>query len=396
MDTAARLAWDYNPDLSEVKIRRGPAGGAALKPGEGELLPGDRLDGYSDSGLLNDVEYWYHIVAGYVVDGSPVYAKGVLGPVIPRKFIAPVEELNILEAGEPGCYIVSWNAGAHSDILMFASPTRPDFSEGDVFLAEDLLKKHRKLELDYKNAGSASFDCSFSGGMYMFAAFVFGRFATVSEPRYLVSVPDVQNPVCDVIDGSLYLSVTWPPLVSDILIAYRPDRFPARPDEPGAAVFACSRGQYDQNAAAVIGDPANDLYYIMIFSGFTAPTGQKVYSKGTELFVDNRAKQEILYSFSYKKKMFSDAGVLEVTLSSTHEFVMPKSVITGRADRLPLNRTDGLKMFELKDGITVSDSLTIPFDTPPLPQGAYLRLFFDDDLMYGKLRLIPASAVKIN
>jgi len=396
MDMAARLTWDFNPGLSEVKIRRGPPGGPPLKPGEGELLTGDRLDGYSDTQLLNDVEYWYHIVAGYVVNGVPVYAKGVLGSVIPRKFIAPVEELNILETEEPGSYIVSWNAETHSDILMLASASRPDFSEGDVFLAEDLLKKHRKLELCYKNAGSAIFACSFSGGMYMFAAFVFGRFATVSEPRYIVSVPDVQSPVCDVIDGSLYISVTWPPLVSDIIIAYRSDRFPERPDEPGAAALSCSRSQYDQNAAAVIGDPAPALYHIVIFSEFTAPTGQKVYSKGARLFVDNRPKQEVFYSFSYKKKMFSDTGVLEVTLSSADEFVMPKSVITGRVGRLPLNRADGLKMFETEEDITISDSLTIPFDAPLLPSGIYLRLFFDDDLMYGNLRLIPASAVKIN
>ena len=396
MDTGARLTWDFNPDLSEVKIWRKRGGGAPLGPGEGELLPSDRLDGFSDSQLENDVEYWYYIAAGYVVDGVPVSARGVCGSVVPRRFIAPVEELNIAETGESGSYIVSWNAETHSDILIFCTASRPDFGEGDVFLAEDLLTQHRKLDLDYKNAGSARFYCSFSGGIYLFAAFVFGRFATVSEPRYIVSVPDVQNQTCDAIDGKLYLSVTWPVLVSDILVAYRFDRFPQQPDEAGAAVMTCSRGQYDLHAAAVINEPAPMTYYITFFSEFTSPTGQKVYSRGVRLFVNNRPRQEVFYGLSYKKKLFAGTGVLEAAISSPQDFVMPKSVIVGRVGRLPLSRTDGLRMFELKNDTIVAESLSLQFDTAPLPAGIFMRLFFDDDAMYDKLRLIPISDAKMN
>lgn len=395
VDSGAQLTWSFNPDVREVQISRKLGGDAPTHQGDGILLENARLDGFSDSKLKNEVEYWYYVTAVYIVDGSRVLSNGVYESVIPRRTLAPIEDLNIAPTDDEGIYIASWNAAQHSDVLLFCAPKKPEFRVGDIFAVDELLTQYRKLDLDYKRPDSAHFKLGLSGGVYLFAAAVFGRFATVSEPRYVVNVADVDEPTCDVIDGDLYLNVKWPVGVTDVAVAYRFDRFPKAPEEPGATTLNCIRAQYDADAAVVLREPEPSVYYMTIFAVVSAPDGKRAYSRGVNLMVNNQPQQEILYGFSYRKKRFSENGTLDVAISSDEEFILPKAVIVGKIGRLPLGRSDGLPLFEVEKEFRVSGSVSLQFPTTALPPNIYVRLFLHDEAMYEKFRLLPSSGMKI-
>lgn len=395
VDGGAHLKWQFNPDVREIMIWRKLGGDAPTDSGDGILLGNDRLDGFFDVKLKNEVEYWYYIVAVYVVAGVRIYSKGVCGSVIPRKMVAPLDDVNIMPTDTESAYILSWNAAQHSDILLFCSSKKPELRSGDIVAVEELMTLYRKIDLNYKQSDSAQFKLAASGGMYLFVAAVFGRFATVCEPRYLVNVADVENPVCENIGGNLYLDMRWPVGVTDVAVAYRFDKFPSSPEEPGATTVNRTRAQYDVDAAVILKEPEREAYHMTIFAAYTTPAGKKEYSKGVQLLVDNRPRQEVLYAFDYKKKRFSGTGILEVTLSSDDKFTMPKAVIVGKIGRLPLNRSDGLPLFEMEKEIRVEAPLSLQYTTSPLPPNLFVRIFLHDDAMCEKFRLLPSSNVKI-
>lgn len=395
VDGGAHLKWQFNPDVREIMIWRKLGGDAPTEQGDGILLENDRLDGFTDIKLKNEVEYWYYIVAVYVVAGARIYSKGVCGSVIPRKMVAPLDDVNISPTDTESVYIVNWNAAQHSDILLFCSSKKPGFRTGDIVAVEELMTLYRKVDLNYKQADSAQFKLGTSGGMYLFVAAVFGRFATVCEPRYLVNVADVENPVCENIGGNLYIDMKWPLGVTGVAVAYRFDHFPGSPEEPGAITVNRTRAQYDVDAAVIITEPEQEVYHMAVFAVYTMPDGKKAYSKGVRLLVNNRPRQDVLYSFEYKKKRFSGTGILEVALSSDNDFTMPKAVIVGKIGRLPLSRSDGLPLFEMEKEIRVEGTVSLQYTTSPLPPNLYVRIFLHDESMYEKFRLLPSLPVKI-
>ncbi len=395
LDGGAKLTWDFNPDVREVRIFRKLGGEPPQYEGDGIMLENERLDGYTDQKLKNDVEYWYFVVAVYIVDGSRVLSGGVCDSVIPRKTVAAIDELNIAPTDAEGVYMMGWNSAQHPDILLFCAAKRPALKAGDIVAVEELLTGYRRLDLEFKRADSAQFKIELSGGLYIFAASVFGRFAAVSEPRYIVNVADMEDLACDVINGNLYLSMKWPLGVTGVAVAYRFDRLPKAPDEPGATTLFCSREQYEIDDAVLLKEPEPQVYYMAVFSVFVTPDGRRAYSRGVELSVNNQPLQELFFHIGYKKKRFAESGLLDLSITSADPFTLPKAVIVGKIGRLPLGRADGLTLFELEKEMKVNGSVSMQLATNVLPPNIYVRLFLHDDSAYEKFRLLPTSPLKI-
>lgn len=394
-DMGAQLSWAFNPDVREVIIWRKLGGERPSGPGEGIRLENDRLDGFSDSKIKNDVEYWYYLAAVYVVDGRRIQSRGVCESVIPHKILAPVEQLDVARTDVEDEYVVNWNNTQYSDVLLMVSQKKPDYKVGEMVPVQDLLIQYRKLDLDARRADSARFRYQLSGGVYIFAAALVGKFATLGQYYYLTNVKDVENPTYDIVGDELFINMKWPAGLIEVAAAYRFDRFPASLEEAGTTVLYTTREQYGYNAGIVLKEPEQSVYYVKIYSIFTAPDGARTVSKGVELIVNNTTQQEVFYRFKYAKKLFSSSGTVSITISSPEKFVLPKAVFVGKIGRLPLKKTDGMPLFEVEKEIRVNGEITYQYRTNMLPKNLYIRMFFYEDGMYEKYRLLPAASVKV-
>ena len=391
----AQLSWRFSPDIREVKIWRKLGGEPPTEGGDGVLLECDRLDGFADMKLRNDIEYWYYVAAVYVVGGKKISSHGVYESVTPHAIVAPIEYLTVLRTdNDADEYVANWEE-QHSDVLLMASPTPVTYRSGQMVSVDELLTKYRKLDIDARGRNSARFHFSFNGGMYLFAVAVSGRFATVGTAQYITSVRDVISLNSEMIGEDLMLTFPWPDELPGVEAAWRYDNFPQLPDEPGATPIYCSREQYTLDDGLCIREPEPGIYYFTLFSVFITPGGEKVYSKGRELMVDTRPQQEVFYEFKYTKPFFSSAYTITLTIRSDEDFTLPRAVIVGKIGRLPLKRTDGMPMFELEKETRVRGSISFEYKTSLLPQDLYIRLFLYDDKMYERYRLLPASDMKI-
>ncbi|MDR2932266.1 MAG: hypothetical protein LBV27_04080 [Oscillospiraceae bacterium] len=395
-DSGARISWSFNPDLREVLVWRKLGGDRPLRRGDGMLLENPRLDGLSDHKLKNDVEYWYYIVSVYVLDGVRVFSKGVCDSVIPHRLLAPIDHIDIMRVdGADGEYVVNWHNSQYKDVLVLASVKKPDFRVGETLPVSELIEQYRNLDLDAKTPESARLRCEFSGGLYIFAAAVSGKYATVGTPRYLTNVLDVEQLTWDMVNSDLFFNMKWPQGTQEILIMWRFDAYPKTPGEPGTISMTCTREQYEYDAGALLKDPEKSLYYFKIFSVFTAPDGDRNYSPGVELRIDLTPQQEIFYQLKYTKSFFASAYSVSLTISSDSEFVLPRAVIVGKIGRLPLKKTDGMPLFEIEKETKVAGSITYEYRTSLLPKNLHVKLFLRDEMFYDKFRLLPVASLKI-
>ncbi|WRS26718.1 zinc ribbon domain-containing protein [Oscillospiraceae bacterium MB08-C2-2] len=392
-DGGAYITWKFDPAIREVRMWRKLGGEKPKTLGDGIDLENKRLDGFTDTRLRNGAEYWYYFVVGYQVGEELFYSPGRCESVVPHPRMAPIDRLVVAGAG-PDEYVVNWSTAHQEDVLLLSSSSRPAYRSGDMVEVAELLQKYRRLDLESRHNGSGRFHMDLTGGCYLFAAVVGGRFATVGEPSYLVNVPNVHKLTWDVAGEELFVNLKWPSGVREVAVAYRFDRYPESPEEIGATTFRCSREQYDYNAGIVIRGPEPVTYYIAVFSVFVSPEGKGFYASGSRLLADNRARRDIVYQLRYRRKRFSAKGKVSITLSSPQTQAFPPAVIVGRVGRMPLKISDGMPLFSLEDketgGLTIHE-----FHTTDLPEDLYVKMFFCDEAYYEKNRLLPGSSCKL-
>lgn len=395
-DGGAHLTWDYNANIREVIIWRKLGGDAPETYGDGINLENPRLDGYTDSRLRNGSVYWYYVMAVYLIGGEKVISPGICENITPRKLLAPIEDLIIARTDDDGDeYVVNWQGSQHSDVLLFASPRKPVCRKGEMLPLTELIEQYRKLDLDAKQPESARFRHSWNGGIYIFPVSVSVNFATVGEIKYLANVKDVHEPTYDIVGDDMFVNMKWPSGLNEVVVCYRFDRFVKTPDEQGTNHITCTREQYDYDAGVRLQDVEPVHYYITIFSVFRMPDGDKVYSPGVNMLVNNTAQIEVFYHLERTRRLFSHNYTINVTINSDENFVLPKGVIVGKVGRLPLSKSDGIRLFELDRETKVSGSVQFEYRVSSLPDDLYIRLFLQDDSMHESLRMLPTGNLKI-
>jgi hypothetical protein len=395
-DQGAQLFWAVNPDLREVRIWRKLGGERPTAPGEGVLIQTNRIDGFMDTKIKNDVDYWYYLVAVYSVDGREVVSKGVCAAVTPHRILAPVERLTIAKSsyGENE-FVVNWGGGDYPDLLLLASPKKPDLKPGEILPVQELLGRYRNLSLHARTTDSGRFRYSFLGGVYIFAAIPFGKFAAVGAPEYLTNLQEVRQLAAGVVGEDLCLNMRWPMGLNQIAVAWRTDDYPKSMEEPGTHLLQITREQYDYDAGVILRGMGTGSYYFRVYSLFSDADGAVLASEGVTLAYQNLPRQEIFYRFAYRRKMLKGKAELVLTLSGPEAFVLPPAAVLLQTERLPLSRSDGEILLLLDQEARVDGEVLFQYEIDPLPPNAHLRLFFGEDAPYQRFRLLSASQLKL-
>ena len=288
--------------------------------------------------------------------------------------------------------MASWQSTGKSEILLLASDSEPVYHAGEMVPVEELLACCKLLEVDRWGEDTAHFRCRFSGGAYILAAALSGKYACVSHPYYVTNVEDVRDPAYQRLGDDLHIRMAWAEEIAQVVLAYRMDRYPKAPEDAGATLLRVTRKQYDSAGAAILREAEEAVYYMKIYSLFHTPQGGPVYSGGVRLRIDNTAKQEIFYRLEFQKKRIAKGNLLTVTLSSFDCFVLPAIVLTGKVGRLPLRKTDGIPLFHSERELSVDGQVTLRFRAFQLPEHLYIRLFLQNDDGYDQFRLLALNA----
>jgi hypothetical protein len=396
-DQGAQLRWKFNPEIREVLIWRKLGGERPEQPGDGIKLETNRVDGFVDTKIKNDVEYWYFLVAVYSVNGKRVHSKGLCEMITPHKILAPVDRLTIAksEYGENE-FVVNWSNPEIKDLLLLASPKGPIYKIGEVVPVSELLASYRSLSLHARTADSGRFRLSLNGGVWIFVATLFGRFAAVGAPYYLTNLREVENPTADYIDGDLYLNMKWPAGLNEIAVAWKSDGYPDSPDELGVNAVRVTRELYEDDAGVLLRDTPYGTYYFKIFAIYPAPEGEAGVSDGVELLFKNQPRCEVYYRFIYKKKLLNKQAELILSVSGPKVFNMPVALIVAQTGRLPLSKNDGDPLFDLTQETRVNGEVSYHYNVQPLAPDTHLRLFLAEEKLYKQFRLMPGSELKVN
>ena len=392
----AQLSWDFSPDIREVMVWRKLGGEAPTKPGDGVQLDCERLDGFIDDKLRNDAEYWYFVVAVYVVNGKKIGSPGVSARVTPRPIVAPIEYLSVTAADVRDEYVANWEESFHDDVLLLVSERQIDMRVGSMETVDELLTRYRRVDIRFRGKNSARFHYNFSGGVYVIPVVTAGRFGTIGMPHYITNVRDVVN-LRTVTDGSgINLIFDWPVgEFAGVAVAWRIGEAPKSIGEPGGNAVFQTRQQCELDGGIKITGSEPGIYYFRVYSVFMSPDGERRYSEGSEVVVDNRPQIEIFYEFKYTKPLFRAGYIVTLTIRADEEFMLPRAVVVGKVGRLPLKRTDGIPLFELDKETRVRGAVSFEYKTSLLPQNMYIRLFLYDDSLYERVRLLPVSEMKV-
>ena len=394
-DGGAQLTWALNPDIRQVLIWRKLGGERPAAPEDGMLLETERIDGFVDSKIKNDVEYWYYICAVYLVEGKKVVSKGVSEAITPRKILAPVERLTIAKSEYENEYVVNWSGMDATDLILLASDKEPGVKVGEMVAVQDLLARYRSLPLHIRGAEGGRFRHNFTGGIYLFAAVVFGKYAMVGPPQYIANLKDVEDLSAELVDGDLHLRMNWPDGAQEIVVTYKNDAHPLNLDELGANTINVTRQQYDHDAGVILRAVAPGAYYFTVFAIYPGDEGEQAVSEGARLLYNHQPRQDVFYRIAYKKKLFKGQAELSLTLSGPQYFTLPSIELVCKNGSLPLSRKDGQSLTVLDQSPKVKGEVEFKYRINRLPEDAHLRLFLTNEKQYQKFRLMPSTDLKI-
>ena len=394
-DGGAQLTWEFNPDVRQVLIWRKQGGERPLAPEDGTLLETERIDGFIDSNIKNDVEYWYYICAVYMAGGKRVVSKGVAEVITPRRILAPVEHLTIVKSEFENEYVVNWGGMDASNLILLASEEQPSVKVGEIVALQDLMSSYRSLALHARSAEGGRLRHNFTGGLYLFAAVVLGRYAVAGPPQYLTNFKEVENLRAELVDGDLRLRMQWPDGPQEIAVAYKSDTHPESVDELGASVVRVTRQQYDYDGGVFLRGIAPGAYYITVFALYPAGGDKQDASEGVRLLYNHQPRLDVFYRIVYKKKLIKKNAELTLVISGPQHFTLPMVELVCKSGALPLSKKDGITLTVLDDAPKVRGEVEYKYLIDPLPTDAHLRIFLTDEKQYQEFRLMAGSDLKI-
>jgi len=394
-DQGAQLTWDFNPDIKQVLIWRKLGGERPSRPDDGMLLETERIDGFVDAKIKNDVDYWYYLSAVYIVDGKRVVSRGVSEMITPRKILAPIEHLSIVKSDYENEYVVNWSGMDSTNLILLTGDKMPAIKVGEMFTVQDLMAQYKSIPLHARGADSGRFRHKFNGGIYVFAAVVMGKYAMVGMPQYLTNFKDVEDLCAELIDGDLRLTMKWPAGINEIAVTYKNKDYPADVDELGINITKITREQYDYDGGVVLQKIAPGNYYLTVFALYPAHGGEYAASEGARLLFRHQPRQEIFYRIIYKKKPFKKQADLSLSISGPSSFIMPVVELVCKLGSLPLHIKDGASMALLDQSPRVKGEVEFQYQIDPLPPGAHLRVFLANERQSKNFRLLPSTELKI-
>lgn len=392
-DGLITLSWNKPKTVTEIKLWKYKGTDRPVSINDCESVVCNRLDGFVINGLTNRERYWFGIQAVHNINGKIIDAEVVFINAVPQKPAEPLEDFSVF--GKNGVYKASWKK-SEWDVVLLRSSEKPDYAVGVIYDFNDISQKYEKIDINLKSITEAEFVMNFIGECYIIPCVINASNAILNDAVYLSSVDSVSDVTGDSNSAGteLYINFKWPKGINKVVMVYRMDTYPTGLDDTIANRIECTKKQYESNDALLIANPAQGVYYAIIYAVFETKN-KKVYSNGVKALINNEPQRDVFYDLKYKKGLFSSKRTLTVNVSSKGHFMLPQFVIVSKSRSVPLDRSDGDVICSVSEETEIDGSHVFNFEVQDLPKGIFLKMFFINKNQYKRYKLLNNSSSKI-
>lgn len=380
-DSQCTVSWTAPASVIGVRVmRQAPGTGIAE-------VQGVRLQGFTDRGLTNGVNYTYTISAQHRINGNVYEGEPVSIQAIPVPEAKPVTDLNVTSDGQ--MLTASWTQDAFSEIVLMAARNMVP-SCGDSLPAEQVRAQFDSIAVTSQSQGNARFTLNGVNEATIIPFAVQGTYYIAGEPFHLINIPRPRGLTADVLQGSVVcLNLSdWPRGVKMLRILYRQDTYPESVDDPLANGINCTKDKYENDAGVLMSGLAYGSYYICVYSEERSRKGEKLYSEPAKTEVSLMPVQDIVYSLNYKKGFLGRRGTLTLVIQTKAPSI-PRFILVQKAGTPPLNRASGEAIYATDGPVEIPDGrleIPIPWQSPDRNRH-YVKMFFAAEKEYSAYTL---------
>lgn len=189
--------------------------------------------------------------------------------------------------------------------------------------------------------------------------------------------------------NQLSLEWDWPIGINKVLVCYRNDRFPLKPEDKEAYKTIVERRADDKFGEFIINKLKEESYYFYVFPIINKD--EKKYLEGKKRLIVNKPVTEIYYEIRKKKNLFGKVSSAKIILKTNGEEIsIPPITILARVGNIPILKNDGYDILS-SDYIKISKNLPGEIDLPldKIGKNTYIKLFLKDEKNSELYRLIP-------
>ena len=114
--------------------------------------------------------------------------------------------------------------------------------------------------------------------------------------------------------NQLCIEWDWPVLIEKVMVCYRNDKFPSKPEDKDSNKFIVEKRMEEKTGEFIINKLKEESYYFWVFPIINEATNIK-YLQGKKRLVVNKAVEEINYEFKVKKSLFGVVKSVKIILN---------------------------------------------------------------------------------
>jgi hypothetical protein len=390
-DGRINLNWEPPPNIQVIEVRM-KAGGQPSGRSDGRSLGGVRGDGVVVTGLTNGRTYGFRVFAVFKNEkGTGVYSGGTgclskpTSPPPPVKDLKAVKKENNIDA--------TWTPPGKGTVQLISSKRPFPVECGEMVSAAKLSGLGTQVPV--RRAGEAQIPINFQGLLHIMPVTVEGDIAVIGEPVTATSINEVSNLKGYINSGRLYLEWDWPAGANKVLIMYGNNAFPTLQNDSDAVKKTFHRNEYLRNSGFVLRSVEEKDYYFSVH--VSAGEGETLlYSAGSRCMVNNTGHVELYYEIHLGKNFLGKIKFADLKLYTKEgSYKLPEAVLIKKVKNLPLRKSDGIKIMEVKSTQVGTYPVNIEIPDRELQKGAYVKLFFKNDAQHQRYRIIPPSRDKL-
>jgi hypothetical protein len=340
--------------------------------------------GLVDRDVRNNERYGYQVMVEYTAGGVPTQkTNGITVYGQPAPPPEGIEALTIRSV--PGGVLVLFAPPPAGTVSIVRCAEEPPVAPGDVLDASTIGQFGRLLTVGPDGAR----DDATTGICWYLPVTVAGGAAVAGRATRHLALADISNVSAVETPGQLRVTWEWPADVRVAKVAWRRDRQPNSPDEPGAESAWVRLGEYRDNGGFTIETGGPGAIFVAVVPAIRVD-GELV--AGTSISRDSRAsvrsaaKSDLRYGL---RRVGMRKKTLEVNVTAPDGVNPPSLVLVGRAgDLLPRTAKDGDVLARFGGGAPLSAAVDISRHKKPLA----VRLFLESTSSASSFQLFDPGA----
>lgn len=190
--------------------------------------------------------------------------------------------------------------------------------------------------------------------------------------------------------NQLSIDWDWPYGVQRVLVLYRNDKFPVKPNDSSAVKITVEKNYGETVGQFTIHKVKEENYYFCVFP--VIKVGDEVsYLEGKKRLIVSKEPSEISYNLKVKKRLFGGIKAVSIIFrTSAEEVNLVPTVLVAKKGNLPVFKSDGEEIYKFDYmKLNKDEVVEVEVSTDIIKKNTYVKLFLEDEGNSSLFRIIP-------